>query len=249
MIPRLKPCWRSELIAILCHEQNNGLLNELEKQFADWHGTEFACFFPYARMGFFALLKALQLKNNQILMPAYTCVVMANAAVLAGFQPRFIDVDGRALMPPEQIIDLGNADAYLLLFTDLFGNELSRDVKKSVLEWANLNSIVVVEDKAMNLSPAPECRTERGTAQIFSFMLNKQISTIFGGMVCTDSLEVKKGTTRGSRPPFQPALTTATFEPTTAVPIAIFWLFSPNLPPRALVAKKSTAAATPGPLL
>ena len=248
MIPRLKPCWRSELIAILCHEQNNGLLNELEKQFADWHGTEFACFFPYARMGFFALLKALQLKNNQILMPAYTCVVMANAAVLAGFQPRFIDVDGRALMPPEQIIDLGNADAGLLLFTDLFGNELSRDVKKSVLEWANLNSIVVVEDKAMNLSPAPECRTERGTAQIFSFMLNKQISTIFGGMVCTDSLEVKKGllavrdrlfSQRSLRQHLSLRL----------LFLSQYFGYSPQTFRPGFGCKKSTAAATPGPLL
>jgi dTDP-4-amino-4,6-dideoxygalactose transaminase len=193
MISRLKPCYGvKELSAIFSLEINDNTVIRFEKKFAELRKSSFALAFPFARMGFYTMLKSLPAKSKTILMPAYTCVVMADIASIAGYKIKFHDVGMSTIVPAKDIMHPDNKNAGILLLTDLFGNRLSPEDRKNVIMWARANNIIVIEDKAMNLNFTDEKPVIGSNLELFSFMLNKQISTLFGGMICTDDYSVYK---------------------------------------------------------
>ena len=65
----------------------------IRKGFAEKFQAIDAVAFPYGRSAQWAFLKALGIENAEIIMPAYTCSVVAHAVTLSGNEPRFIDID------------------------------------------------------------------------------------------------------------------------------------------------------------
>ena len=49
--------------------------------------------FPYGRSAEWAFFKALDIRNTEVIMPAYTCSVVAYAVTLSQNIPRFIDIN------------------------------------------------------------------------------------------------------------------------------------------------------------
>ena len=52
--------------------------------------------FPYwkGRVGLYALLKAMQIGNgDEVIIPAFTCVVVPNAIIYLGAKPIYVDVN------------------------------------------------------------------------------------------------------------------------------------------------------------
>jgi perosamine synthetase len=80
MIPRIKPYFGfKELAAIFSKDQN--AVRDFEEKFAAKFKAGHAVAFLYGRSGLYALLKCLGIKDSQVIVPAYTCVVVANAVV------------------------------------------------------------------------------------------------------------------------------------------------------------------------
>ena len=74
-----------ELAAIFSRGQN--AVEDFENKFAAKFKAKYGAAFLYGRSGLYALLKSLGLKNCEVIMPAYTCVVVANAVVYSGNIP------------------------------------------------------------------------------------------------------------------------------------------------------------------
>ncbi|HIE30186.1 TPA: hypothetical protein EYP66_23220 [Candidatus Poribacteria bacterium] len=90
MIPRLRPYFdHKELLAALRPMPN--AVEIFEQEFARLFETKYALTFSYGRSGLYALFKALGLQNAEIIVPAYTCVVVPHAVVLSGNIPVFVD--------------------------------------------------------------------------------------------------------------------------------------------------------------
>ena len=91
MTPRLKPKLGSAefRVALQLGDENDTL--RFEKAFARLMGQKYALAFPYGRTGLICLLRALGLKNQEIICPAYTCVVVPHAIVYSGNRPVFVD--------------------------------------------------------------------------------------------------------------------------------------------------------------
>ena len=91
MQPRFKPSLDfRELLAIFQYRPD--AIRQFERAFADKFGAEEAIFFPYGRSAQWAFFKAIGLNNAEVIMPAYTCSVVAHAVTLSGNQPVFIDI-------------------------------------------------------------------------------------------------------------------------------------------------------------
>ncbi|MDD2696640.1 MAG: DegT/DnrJ/EryC1/StrS family aminotransferase, partial [Candidatus Pacebacteria bacterium] len=90
MIPRLKPYFDfREIKAIFRLEKD--AIDKFEKEFARTFKAKYALSFPYGRSAIYALFKCLGIEKSEIIVPAYTCVVVPHAIVLSGNIPRFVD--------------------------------------------------------------------------------------------------------------------------------------------------------------
>jgi len=91
MIPRFKPfLGKEELLAALIPDAY--AVEKFAAEFAKTFETKYALAFPYGRSALWAFFKAMDIKNSEIIMPAYTCSVVAHAIVLSGNRPRFVDI-------------------------------------------------------------------------------------------------------------------------------------------------------------
>ena len=85
-------------------------------------------------MGFF---KALGIENAEIIMPAYTCSVVAHAVTLSGNFPRFIDID---LSDYNMNLDLAetaiNQRTRCIIATHTFGFPQDLDRLKKIIKRA-----------------------------------------------------------------------------------------------------------------
>ena len=91
MIPRLKPTLGWGELAALFTPAQTGEIERFEQSFAKLMGQNHAIAFPYGRTGLLLLLEAFNLKEQEVICPAYTCVVVPHAIVTSGNEPVFVD--------------------------------------------------------------------------------------------------------------------------------------------------------------
>ena len=73
------------------NEKNINVYNE---KFRKLCGFDYSYSFSSGRMAFYSLLKSLNInKNDEVIIPAYTCVVVANAIKYVGAKPVYVDID------------------------------------------------------------------------------------------------------------------------------------------------------------
>jgi len=145
------------------------------------------------RVGLYAILKAIGLKpGEEVILPAYTCVVVANAIIYLGGKPVYVDVD-----PLTYNIDLNKIESKItsktrfILSQNTYG--LSSDLDP-ILALAQPKGIHVIEDCAHGFGGEYKGRPN-GTlteAAFFSTQWNKPFSTGLGGIVVTQNIDLHR---------------------------------------------------------
>lgn len=211
--PRLKPYFNSkESLAILNPFNKKGAVAKFEFAFSEKFENEHATMFAHGRTALFALLNVWQLKSDEIICPAYTCVVVQHAIVLSGNIPVFVDSEEKSWnMDLKLLEDQINERTRAIVATHLFGypmdvQELDRIVKRAELKYGK--KIYVVQDVAHSYGAKwnGELVTKFGDASIFGMNVSKILSSIFGGMAITNSSQLdsklkdfRKDLEKGSR--------------------------------------------------
>ena len=91
LIPRLKPYYTfSDWIAVFNILKKNPI-EKYEEEFSKKFENNYGVMFQHGRTGVYALLKVWGLEEDEVICPAYTCVVVPNAIVLSGNVPVFVD--------------------------------------------------------------------------------------------------------------------------------------------------------------
>ena len=184
MIPRLRPWYgASELAAIL--PLGRDPVSAFEGCFASAMGSAHAIAFPYGRSALHALLRVLDIAGGVVVLPAYTCVVVANAIVHAGCTPRFVDIgDGDVNMDPDALGAALDDDVRVVLATCMHGFPVDSDRLRAVVP----EDCTIIMDGALAMGTT--CAGEpigRGShATIYGLNLGKQLCSLFGGMATTD---------------------------------------------------------------
>ncbi|MBI2577115.1 DegT/DnrJ/EryC1/StrS family aminotransferase [Candidatus Woesearchaeota archaeon] len=187
MIPKLKPCFNHrELLASFrfAHQA----IPEFEENFAIAANARYALAFPYGRSCLYAFLKALDLKG-EVIMPAYSCVVVANAIAMAGNVPAFADCDkGSFLMDLEKAGQKVTKQTKAIVPTSLFGYPVNIGQIKEFQE----KGIYVMQDNALAYRAEWKGKPVAGAgdAALYSMGIGKQLSTITGGMLTTDNEDI-----------------------------------------------------------
>ena len=187
MIPFYRPYYdHLELLAAL---RPGPARREFESAMAARAGARYGLAFAYGHVGLIAAFKALGLTQAEVILPAYTCVVMARAVVASGNRPTFVDIDladynmdvsalKRALTPRTRAV----------VATHMFGYPADVDAARAAV---GDERVIIVEDSALSLNAiSSESGGLRGDLGLFSLGIGKPISTFKGGLLVTNSSDL-----------------------------------------------------------
>lgn len=188
MIPRFKPWIDGRELAAMLH-RNIGAVERFEREFARCFQAAEAVAFPYGRSALYAFFRALGLSDAEIIMPAYTCSVVAHAISLSGNRPRFVDITLFDYnMDLDQLPAAINEKTRAIVATHLFGYPLDLDRLNDIVADAESRygqKIWVVQDCAHSFGADWKGRMvgTAGDAALYALNISKMMTSIFGGML------------------------------------------------------------------
>ena len=192
MIPRLKAhLGFKEVFAAISFWKKDSVIN-FENDFAKLSNQKYAISFPYGRTGLFAILKAMRLEGKEVICPGYTCVVVPHAIVSAGCIPVFVDSQNSDFNMDWDCIDQAvNNNTGAIIATSIFGNPINLDALAVFKK--NYPNVKIIQDCAHSFMASWENKLVNKTsdAAFFGMNISKLITSIFGGMVTTDSQELQ----------------------------------------------------------
>ena len=171
------------------------VVSNYEKTFAAWNGSKHASAFMSGRVALSACLHALELQpGDEVIVPGYTCVVVANAFEFAGVRPAYADIELDTYgLDAEQLPGRITSRTRAILIQHLYGL-VCRDYE-AILKIAAAHGLKVIEDCA-HACGAEYHGTKvgnRGDVAFYSSEQSKVFNTIQGGLAVTnqDALAVR----------------------------------------------------------
>ncbi len=190
MIPRLSPNYNiQECLSTMLPASSNNVV-KLEYAFCLRTQHQNAIAFRYGRSGLYYLLKALgDGTGKYVVIPAYSCVVVAHAVVEAGYTPIFLDNEVDKLQPSNQayfdILKEHGPQIAMIVPTHLF--RITEDAQE-LYEYTKQHypDIFVLQDCAHGFF----CKDDNGTTAahygdgaLFGMNISKLANSVKGGMI------------------------------------------------------------------
>jgi len=150
-------------------------------------------YFWKGRVALYAILKALNItKGDEIILPAFTCVVVPNAIAYLGAKPVYVDIDPYTYnIDASQIESKITSKARAIMAQNTFG--LSSDLDP-LREIAESHECFLIEDCAHGFGGTYKGHMN-GTvadAAFYSSQWNKPFSTGLGGFAITKNEDIAK---------------------------------------------------------
>lgn len=191
---------REDLNAVIKHLENddpiltNGpKIRAFEEEWSKWLGVKYSLFVnsgASANLLTMAILKTYHPDGGEVIVPPLTWISDIASVLQHGFTPVFVDIDPQTLaMDPKKIIDKLNEKTRAVFLTHVQGfdgltDELVEELKK--------RKIPLIEDVCESHGATHNDKKlgSIGWISNFSFYYAHHMSTIEGGMICTDDYEV-----------------------------------------------------------
>ena len=164
-----------------------------EEEWSEWLGVKYSVFVNSGSSANMLTLAALKLKfpeGGEVIVPPLTWVSDIASVLQLGFSPVFVDIDPYHLgMDSEQIIKKINKNTRAVFLTHVQGFNALTD--KLLNELHNRN-IILIEDVCESHGATHNNKKlgSFGWASNFSFYYAHHLSTIEGGMICTNDEEL-----------------------------------------------------------
>ncbi len=164
-----------------------------EREWSEWLGVRHSVFVnsgSSANLVTLAALKELYGPGGEVIVPTITWVSDIAAVLHCGFEPVFVDIDPRTLgIDTEEVLARLNSRTRAVFLTHVLGyNALTR----RLLDELNRRQVPLLEDVCESHGGTFEDRKlgTFGLASNFSFYYAHHLSTIEGGMVCTNNADL-----------------------------------------------------------
>lgn len=136
------------------------------------------------RVGLYAILKAFGIKEgDEVILPAFTCVVVPNAIIYLGAKPIYVDISAKTYNTTLNYIKKAiTPKTKCILIQNTFG--LSSEVEE-IIDFAKENNILTIEDCTHGFGGYYNGNPNGfyADASFFSTQWNKPFSTGIGGFV------------------------------------------------------------------
>ena len=169
-------------------------VREFENKWSNWLGTKYSVFVNSGSSANFislSILKSLNKdkKKNEIIVPTLTWVSDINSVLINGFKPVFVDINLSNLsMNNEEVLKKINKKTLAVFITHAQGfNGFTDNLLKKLKE----KKITLIEDVCE--SHGAKHKKKLGTYGLmsnFSFYYAHHMTTIEGGMICTNDKKI-----------------------------------------------------------
>ncbi|MBS7625575.1 DegT/DnrJ/EryC1/StrS family aminotransferase [Candidatus Bathyarchaeota archaeon] len=177
---------------ILTHKSGAGpRVLQFEREFASYVGARFAVAVNSGTAALHASLLASDVgPGDEVLLPSFTFSATAEAILLAGARPVFVDIDPKTYcMDVENIEEKITGRTKAIIPVHLYGLPADMDL---INEVAKRNDLVVIEDGAQAHGAEYQKRKIGSISDMtcFSFYGTKNMTTGEGGMITTNDGEI-----------------------------------------------------------
>ena len=191
---------REDLDAVIEHlKQDDPMLTHganvraFEAEWSEWLGVKYSVFVnsgSSANLLTMAILRIRHPGGGEVIVPPLAWVSDVTSVLQNGFKPVFADIDPRTMaMHPAQIMAQVNDQTRAVFLTHVQGFDGLTD---NLLEELQRRKIPLIEDVCESHGATHNGKKlgSFGWISNFSFYYAHHMSTIEGGMVCTDDAEV-----------------------------------------------------------
>lgn len=187
---------REDLDAVIDHLKqedpiltNGPIVRAFEREWSDWLGVKYSVFVnsgASSNLLSLAILRIRYPEGGEVIVPPLTWVSDIASVIQNGFQPVFADIDPRTLaMAPSNILDCISSKTRAVFLTHAQGFDGFTDELLHALEELGVS---LIEDVCESHG-ATHNRQKLGSfgwISNFSFYYAHHMSTIEGGMICTN---------------------------------------------------------------
>lgn len=170
---------------------DGSLVRQLELEFAQLQGARHGISIVNGTMALSVALKAVGIQpGDEVIVPAYTFIATASAAVMIGAIPVFVDVDAESLLIDPDLIEAAvTPRTKAIIPVHHAGCPADMD---AVMDVAHRHGLRVIEDAAQASGSAWRGRPVGAIGDVgtFSFQSSKPINAGEGGMMLTDDDEL-----------------------------------------------------------
>lgn len=172
--------------AVFCKNDPVSDVVDYEKEFAAICGVKHGISFGAGRMALYAILEALGIaEGDEVIIPAFTCVVVPNAIMYRGARPVYVDIE-----PKSFNIDVEKIEAAITPRTKALYAQHTFGVPcdlTALREIGKRHHLPIIEDAAHALGAVYQGKPVGSCTEIafFSTDHSKVINTHLGGMVTT----------------------------------------------------------------
>jgi perosamine synthetase len=142
--------------------------------------------------GLHLCVRALRIgKGDEVITTPFTFIATPNSVLFEGARPIFVDIDADSYnMDPAAIEDAITPRTKAIMPVEVFGNAAHFDRYEQI---ARKRGLLLIEDccEALGASLKGRPAGNFGECGVFAFYPNKQITTGEGGMIVTDSEEIR----------------------------------------------------------
>ena len=162
---------------------------EFEEAWSEWLGVKYSVFVnsgSSANLLSIALLKLEYPDGGEVIVPPLTWISDVASVIHNGFTPVFVDIDPRTLgMQPDAILDAITPQTRAVFLSHIQGFNALTD---ELLDELKKRNIPLIEDVCESHGATHKGKKvgSFGWTSNFSFYYAHHMSTIEGGMVCTD---------------------------------------------------------------
>lgn len=165
-------------------------LEKTEQWLKNYFNVKNALLFDSGRSALYFAIKSLGIKpEDEVIVQAYTCIVVINAIKFAGAKPIYVDIDNTLNIDTADLLKKINKNTKAVVIQHTFGFPANLN---GIIDICHQNNIKVIEDCAHSFGA--NYRDKKlgtfGDIAIFSFGSDKVVSCNRGGAVITNNQEI-----------------------------------------------------------
>jgi perosamine synthetase len=161
-------------------------LEEFEQAFAGFHAMPHAVAVSSGTAALHLAIRALNIgPGDEVIVPSFTFIAVANAVVYERATPVFVDIDPITLnIDPARVEAAITSNTRAIIVVHTFGVPAEMD---ALMALAQRHNLAVIEDacEAIGATYNDKLAGTFGHISVFAFYPNKQITTSEGGMILT----------------------------------------------------------------
>jgi perosamine synthetase len=171
--------------------RSGAVTEELEKRFTETTGVRHACAVCNGTAALHLAYLSTVKKRGRVLVPDFTFISTASAAVHAGCRPVLVDVDPDTLTLSVEAVKEKAAEAAAVAPVHLYGNPCDME---ALAEVCNDHTLKLISDSAQSLGSRVGGRDPSAfsDASCFSLYATKTVTSGEGGVVVTDDPSIHR---------------------------------------------------------